>query len=59
MQVEELLKLLRDGGLQDEEIKALLSDAIASLEGPAEEKQPAPVVEEENEEQKMARVFGA
>lgn len=37
MSAEELLKMLRDGGLDDEAIKALLGDALASLEGPAEE----------------------
>lgn len=36
MTPEELLKTLRDGGLDDEGIKQLLSDALASLEGPAE-----------------------
>lgn len=37
MGVEELIKTLRDGGLDDEAIKKLLSDALASLEGPAED----------------------
>lgn len=41
MSAEELLKMLRDGGLDDEAIKALLGDALASLEGPAEEAVPA------------------
>ena len=36
MSPEELLKMLKDGGLDDEAIKKLLSDALASLEGPAE-----------------------
>jgi len=36
MTPEELLKTLRDGGLDDESIKNLLSDTLASLEGPAE-----------------------
>lgn len=54
MQVEELLQYLRDAQMDDEMIKKLLSDAIASLEGPAEE---APVAEED-EDAKMNRVFG-
>lgn len=37
MTAEELLKILRDGGLDDEAIKKLLGDTLASLEGPAEE----------------------
>ena len=37
MSPEELLKMLKDGGLDDEAIKKLLSDALASLEGPAED----------------------
>ena len=45
MSVEELLKTLKDGGMEDEAIKKLLSDALASLEGPAEEE-----VEEMDEE---------
>ena len=34
MSVEELLKMLREGGLDDMAIKDLLSDALASLKGP-------------------------
>ena len=45
MSKEELLKMLRDGGLDDEAIKALLHDALADLEA---------VPEEEHEEEKMA-----
>lgn len=44
MDVETLLGTLRDAGMDDESIKALLSDAMASLEGPAEE---APVADED------------
>ena len=35
MNPEELLKTLRDGGLDDEAIQKLLSDTLASLQGPA------------------------
>ena len=49
MSPEELLKMLRDGGLDDEAVKKLLSDALASLEGPAEE-QPM----EQNEDAERA-----
>ncbi len=38
MSKEELLKMLRDAGLDDEAVKALLHDALADLEAaPAEE----------------------
>ena len=37
MRPEELLEMLRGQGLDDEAIKVLLGDALASLEGPAEE----------------------
>ena len=47
MSVEELMKMLRDGGLDDMAIKDLLSDALASLEGPAEEGQEKEMHEEE------------
>ena len=47
MSVEELLKMLRDAQLDDEAIKALLSEAIASLEGSAEQ---TPSAEEEESE---------
>ena len=52
MSAEELLKTLRDGGLDDESIKKLLSDTLASLEGPAEE--PVPEEKEEEEEERKA-----
>lgn len=37
MTPEDLLKILRDGGLDDAAIQKLLSDTLASLTGPAEE----------------------
>lgn len=37
MNPEELLQTLRDGGMDDESIQKLLSDTLASLQGPAEE----------------------
>ena len=51
MQVEELLKMLRDAQMDDEAIKALLSEAMASLEGAAEE---TPAAEDENAERAEA-----
>jgi hypothetical protein len=51
MQVEELLKMLRDAQLDDEAIKALLSEALASLKGDAEE---APVAKEDEEAKEKA-----
>ena len=41
MKPEELLEMLRGNGLDDNAIQALLSDALASLQGPAEEKEVA------------------
>lgn len=55
MKAEELLKMLRDAQLDDEAIKALLSDAMASLEGPAEEE---PKVDEEAERKEAAKYLG-
>lgn len=57
MKVEDLLKVLHDAGLQDEEIKALLEEALANLGGEAQEEQKEEVVEE-TEDDKMNRVFG-
>lgn len=53
MTPEELLKILHDGGLDDEAIKTLLSDTIASLEGPAEEEH-----HEEDEKAEAGRLLG-
>lgn len=51
MQVEELLKMLRDAQMDDAAIKALLSEALASLDGAAEE---APVAKEDEDEAEKA-----
>ena len=51
MNPEDLLKLLHDGGLDDEAVKTLLSDTLASLEGPAEKKVEE---DEENKEKEAA-----
>lgn len=55
MSVEELLGLLRDKGLDDEGIKGLLTEAIASLEGPAEE---APVADENADAMEAGKLLG-
>lgn len=52
MTPEELLKMLRDGGLNDQSIQQLLSDALASLEGPAEPATP------EEEKAKAGELLG-
>jgi len=58
MKPEELLQMLRDGGMEDEAIKGLLSEAIAALApNPAPEEGHAEPAEE-GEEAKMNRVFG-
>jgi len=51
MQVEQLLQMLRDAQMDDEAIKALLSEAIASLEGSAEDQ---PVADEDAAEREEA-----
>lgn len=50
MNPEDLLKMLRDNGLQDDVIQKLLSDSLASLQGPAEEE----MQENEDEEKEAA-----
>lgn len=55
MQVEELLKLLRDAQMDDEAIKALLSEAMASLEGSAEDQ---PVAKEDAEREEAGKLLG-
>lgn len=42
MNAEELLKTLRDAGMQDDAIKALLDEASQSLAGPVTEEQNPP-----------------
>lgn len=39
MSKEELLKMLHDGGMDDEAIKGLLEEALAEVNGPAEEEE--------------------
>ncbi len=56
MNVEELLKILKDGGMEDEAIKALLSDALASLEGSAEEEREE--MDEDKEKVEAGRYLG-
>lgn len=56
MNVEELLKILKDGGMEDEAIKALLSDALASLEGPAEEE--VEEMDEKKEKEEASKYLG-
>lgn len=56
MNPEELLQMLREKQLDDEAIKKLLSDALASLEGPAE--QPTPEELEKAEQDKASELLG-
>ena len=56
MNVEELLKVLRDAQMDDEAIKKLLSEAMASLKGPAENTPPA--TDEEAEKAEASKMFG-
>lgn len=49
MNPEQLLQMLHEQQMDDEAIKTLLSDTLASLEGPAEE---------ENEAQKASELLG-
>ena len=62
MSVEELLKMLRDNGLEEDAIKDLLSDALASLKGPEEEDKERDLHEEEGkvdeEREEASRMLG-
>ena len=58
MQVEELLKMLRDAQLDDEAIKGLLSEALASLKGEAEKTPVAKEDEEEAEKAEAEKILG-
>ena len=51
MNAEELLKMLRDAQLDDEAIKALLAEVMASLEGAAEN---TPAAEDQDAEAERA-----
>ena len=55
MQVEELLKMLRDAQMDDEAIKALLSEAMASLEGSTED---TPAANENAERAEAGKLLG-
>lgn len=55
MTPEELLKTLRDGGLDDPTIQKLLSDTLASLQGPAEGQPPS---EEADEKAAAGKLLG-
>ena len=57
MNVEQLLNMLREAQLDDEAIKALLSEALASLKGPAEEA-PAAQPDEDAERKEASEIFG-
>ena len=55
MSKEELLKMLRDAGLDEEAVKALLHDALADLEAaPAEEAEEA----EKDDAEAAAKLLG-
>lgn len=58
MNPEELLKTLRDGGLDDEAIKKLLGDTLASLEGPAEEPAEEKAPNEAEEKAEAGKLLG-
>ena len=51
MSVEQLLQMLREAQMDDAAIKQLLTEAIASLEGPAED---APAAQDEAAEKAEA-----
>lgn len=55
MTVEVLLQQLRDSGLDDAGIKALLSEAMASLEGEAED---TPAADEDAERAEAGKLLG-
>lgn len=55
MTPEELLKLFRDNGMEDEAIMNLLSETLASLKGPAETEEPE---NEEAEKERAGKLLG-
>lgn len=55
MTPEELLKLFRDNGMEDEAIMNLLSETLASLKGPAENEEPE---NEEAEKERAGKLLG-
>ena len=57
MTPEELLKLFRDNGMEDEAIMNLLSETLASLKGPAEEVVEEPE-DEEKEKERAGKLLG-
>jgi len=58
MSAEELLKMLRDAQMDDEAIKTLLSEAMASLEGAAEDTPAAEEPGEDEEKAEASRLLG-
>lgn len=59
MKPEELLQMLREAGMDDEAIKALLNDALGALDGgAAAEGEPAAEPQEEDEEKKFNDFYG-
>lgn len=58
MKPEELLQTLRDAGMDDEAIKALLGEAMKALEPAAKEPAPEEVNEEVEEEKKFNDFYG-
>ena len=56
MTVEQLLQMLREANMDDEAIKGLLSEAMASLKGPAENTPPAE--DEEAQKAEASKMFG-
>ena len=58
MKPEELLQMLREAGMDDEAIKALLGEAMKALEGAPTEDEPAAEPQEEDEEKKFNDFYG-
>ena len=58
MSAEELLKMLREAGLDDESIGNLLKDALASMSGDAVRQDDKTPTEEEAERQEAEKLLG-
>ena len=58
MTAEELLKTLRDGGLDDGAIQKLLSDCLASLTGPAENPEIDKEMDKDREREQAGKLLG-
>lgn len=58
MTPEELLKTLKDGGLDDQTIQKLLSDTLAMLTGPADNPEIDKQMDDAREREQAGKLLG-